>query len=145
MESGAETLVTTPVYAFSIITPYCFVKSKVESMRSRFDHQQGECREQRWCWMHRHLCNISLSFGAGFIPTSQHSAAPVWAHLTEPFNLTPVLFPLSFAVPGHTPEQGRSRQTLHSWVTARWRPSAPRAHRLPTLNLFLLSLPGEQC
>ena len=47
-----------------------------------------------------------VSFGAGFIPISQHLLwLPVWAHLTEPFSNTPVPFPLPFAVPGHS-EQG---------------------------------------
>lgn len=84
------------------------------------------------------------SFGAGFIPTSQHLLRlPVWAHLTEPFSNTPVLFPLSFAVPGHSEQGAIPTDTTQLGNCPLEALSSQGPTDSLTLNLFLLSLPGS--
>lgn len=129
MESGLETLVPLSLMLFPSSHHIAFMKSKVESMHSRFDHQRGECREQVVLDASPPFATLA-SFGAGFIPT-------------EPFSNTPVPFPLSFAVPGHS-EQGVIPTDTTQLGNC---PLAALSSQCPTdsltLNLFLLSLTGS--
>lgn len=131
MESGLETLLPLSLMLFPSSHHIAFVKSKVESMRSRFDHQQGECREQRWCWMHRHLLQHWLHLGqvSSRLP-STFCGSPSGLTSLSP-SATPQSCSLCPLLCQATQSKERSRQTLHSWVTARWRPSAPRAPQTP--------------
>ena len=128
MESGLETLLPLSLMLFPSSHHIAFVKSKVESMHSRFDHQRGECREQVVLDASPPFATLA-SFGAGFIPT-------------EPFSNTPVPFPLSFAVPGHS-EQGVIPTDTTQLGNC---PLAALSSQCPTdsltLNLFL-SLTGS--
>ena len=131
IESGLETLVPLSLMLFPSSHHIAFVKSKVESMRSHFDHQRGESREQRWCWMRClllqhwfHLGQVSSQFPSTFCGSLSGLTSLSPSATPQSRSLCPLLCQA-------TQSKERSRQTLHSWVTARWQPSAPSAPQTP--------------
>lgn len=141
----ARNSVTTQSNAFSS-SPCAFaLKSKVESTVLSLWPSTRECRSKGEVLDASQQHNIGFIWGR-FHPdfpapsAAPHLGSPHWA--LQPY---PVLFPLSFAVPGHSEQGRRSRQTLQLGNCPLEALQLPGPHRLLTLNLFLLSFAREQC